>query len=152
MGYPNLCRIFILCIAWLLPFALFAHESTFTCQMHVAKGKCWRDFDVVVRVLDATSEQVLADAALGKNIMAVKKDFPCKPLQPITFNASYAPELWQGDSDRRFYAKGRWSTPAELSKDAKAWVIKICYPAQFTQLPLPKSFGEGCACDFTSTH
>ncbi len=149
MKYLNILALSLLSSSMLFSSSLFAEEKNFVCKLHLAKGECWQDYEVKVQIMNAVTYSVKKEVKLAANEMSKKEEFPCHPREQITFTASYSPEIWQGDKSKLFDTNKIWNTPSSLSETAGAWIVKICYPKQFSEVPLPAGAGKDCKCNFS---
>lgn len=135
---------FAICLLLLVSQTTWSIQCFFT----LVKDNCWLDYDVTVNVTDAiTSKPVLTITVPKGKKSWERKTFDCQPLQSLDFVAKFSPIFWESDKGKTFKGKRTWTLPVHMEKGDTAWNITVCYPEQFTAIPLPPTAGSNCACD-----
>jgi len=101
-------------------------------------------------VLDANTNQQLLSVVVPKGKSWTREPFTCQPEQKLMYQVTFKPTIWQGQEDKKYMALRYWFLPAVIKPDESAWELKICYPADFAEVPLPATANANCHCDFTS--
>ena len=62
--------------------------------------------------------------------------------------ARYTPVFWQSDIGKTYDAQHSWSLPDEVNPGDMAWNVSVCFPADFSLVPMPPQATNNCKCDF----
>lgn len=136
--------ILISCTLFSAP--LFAFPCIFT----LLKDSCWTDFNVTVVVTDVLTDKPVLSITVPKGQSWGRQSFECQPSQKLIYSATFNPIIWEGTEDKVYYAQQYWSLPEAFTTKQKAWEIPVCYPAAFSEVPLPATGGANCRCDFNT--
>lgn len=129
---------------WL--FAVSTLASAFQCYLTLMKDSCWTNYNVTVTVTDTKTNQVLTTVVVAQGSQWYRQRFDCQPGQNLMFQATFLPVFWQTDQGRVFSGSHYWQLPATVQNNATAWNIPICYPADFSEVPLPPDAKGNCQC------
>ena len=121
--------------------------SAFTCFLTLVKDSCWTDYDVTVNMGDATTGKPVLTLSVPKGKSFSRQEFTCNAGQVFNYKASFSPIFWQADKGKIFPGKRTWSLPDTIKKGDTAWNITICYPSEFSEIPLPPTATANCKCD-----
>ena len=152
IGFPfkriwiMLTRVFILFLAFISSSQLWA----ITCYYTLAKENCWSKYTISVDVIDAMSNKVLTTVTVPEGKMWVRQTFPCEAAQKLMYQARFSPMIWESEKGKVYPAKNYWSLPTEIHPGDTAWNVSVCYPEDFSQVPLPPEATGHCSCDFKS--
>ncbi|KTD09104.1 periplasmic protein [Legionella gratiana] len=141
-----LARIFIVAVSLISSNSLWA----ITCYYTLAKDNCWSNYTVTVDVMDAATAKVLTTAIIPPGKSWVRQSFLCEPGQKLMYRAQFSPAIWESGKGESYYAKNYWSLPNEVNPGDSAWNVSVCYPSDFSQIPLPPDATGTCKCDFDS--
>lgn len=122
----------------------------FTCYYTLAKDNCWAKYNVTVEVLDAATAKVLTTVVVPAGTPWVRQEFSCEVGEKLMYRARFSPIIWESEKGKAYSAKNYWSLPNEMKPGDSAWNVSVCYPADFSQVPLPPEAGGTCKCDFDS--
>lgn len=123
----------------------------FTCYYTFAKANCWTKYNVTVDVIDAKSTKVLTTVTVPAGKSWTRASFNCETNgQTLMYRAQFSPVIWDNDKGKVFYAKNYLSLPHEVNPKDSAWNISVCYPKDFSQVPIPPNATYDCACDFST--
>lgn len=131
--------------------ALFSTQIlAFPCIFTLVKDSCWTDFNVTVVVTDVQTNKPIMSITAPKGKSWQRQSFECQPGQKLVYSATFNPVIWEGTEGRVYHAQQYWSLPESHTAKQAAWEIPVCYPAAFSEVPLPATGGENCRCDFLS--
>lgn len=140
-------RSFIL-MAAMLGVAPVVNTHAFQCYITVMKGNCWKNFNVKIDVIDdETQQHVVPTIDLNKETMWQRKPFECQPRQAFNYLASYTPPIWQDNQGKQYPSKRIWYMPEKIKPKVGAWEIPLCFPTDFSSVPLPPNADDLCTCD-----
>lgn len=140
----------------LLPTVLSAALSfssaadAYTCFFTLVKDSCWTDYNVTVDVTDASTSKTLFRISVPKGKSWARKKFSCDAAESFDYRASFSPVFWQSDKGKHFSGKRTWTLPQTMKAGDTAWSITVCYPEEFSEVPLPPTANSQCACDMKS--
>jgi hypothetical protein len=141
-----LARPFILISGFIFSCPLWA----FTCYYTLVKDSCWTKYNVTVDVIDAATEKVIISPTVPAGKSWVREKFSCSIAQSLMFRAQFSPVFWESDKGKTYAAKRNWPMPGAINPGDSAWDVQVCYPADFSQVPLPPDATNNCKCDFGS--
>lgn len=139
-------RIFI----GILSVLCFSSSWGMTCYYTLVKDNCWTQYNVRVEVTDAVTFKALTTVAVPAGTSWTREAFSCTPGQKLFYKARFSPPIWESDKDKVYSAITYWSLPSEIKSGETAWNISVCYPASFSDIPLPPDAAGNCRCDFSS--
>jgi hypothetical protein len=126
---------------------LISKVWAFPCYLTVVKGRCWvEDYDVNVTVQDASNQKTITTINVAKGKPWARASFECAPSQTLQYFATYSPSIWQNE-DKSYKAKKYSVLDSEIDPTDVAWSLQICYPDDFSNVPLPPKAGADCSCD-----
>ena len=71
------------------------------------------------------------------------------PGDNLYLTSTFHPRIWSNDqADRVYRPKERWQVPMELTEGTEIYRVKVCFPDDFHQTPIPPDSTGDCACDF----
>lgn len=123
---------------------------SFTCYYTLAKDSCWTNYNVSVEVQDASTLKSLLTLDVPAGKQWGRGSFECNPMQSLVYIAQFSPVFWQNDKGKTYSALRNWVLPQKINPGELAWTIPVCYPADFSQVPLPPDAKGNCKCDFTN--
>lgn len=135
-------------IASLALFAVFPSWA-FNCYYTLAKDNCWNTYDVAVDIIDGKSGAILTTVEVPKGESWTRTSFSCEPLQPLVYKARFSPVFWEQDKGKSYFSLNSWVMPETINPGDSAWNVSVCYPADFSQVPMPPEATGNCKCDFT---
>lgn len=121
---------------------------SFTCYFTLAKDNCWTKYSVSVDVIDANTAQVLKTIVVPAGQSWTRDSFICKPGQKLKYHTQFTPVIWESDKGKIYPAKDYWSLPAAIAAGSTAWELSVCYPSDFSELPMPPEATSNCSCNF----
>lgn len=124
--------------------------AAYTCFFNFVKDSCWTDYDVTVDVTNAATSKKLFSLSVPKGQSWARKQFSCDAAESFNYSASFSPVFWQSDEGKHFSGKRTWTLPQTMTKGDTAWVITVCFPEQFSEVPLPPTANSKCVCDIQS--
>lgn len=139
-------RVIVSFFLWL---ALSSSAFAFKCYFTLVKDSCWLNYDVKVNVIDTLSNKVLLTASIPRGKSWVREEFSCQPTQNLLYTATFSPIIWEKDTGKEYRALRYWTLPGDIKPGEKAWNIPVCYPAAFSEVPLPPEATGNCHCDFS---
>lgn len=120
--------------------------SAFQCYLTLMKDSCWTNYNVTVTVTDTKTNQVLTTVIVAQGSQWYRQSFTCQPGQNLMFQATFLPVFWQSDQGRVFSGSHYWQLPAAVQGNDTAWNVPLCYPADFSEVPLPPDATGNCQC------
>jgi hypothetical protein len=138
-------------ISIILMVSLFAADvAAFPCFITMIKGKCWKNYTLSVDVIDSVENKVLMRMNVPKGKAWVRQPFDAKPKQRFILQATYSPSFWATDKNIKYHAKRYWALPETLASGVIAWNVDVCFPDNFSGVPMPPDAGQDCSCDKNS--
>ena len=139
-------RLLILSISWLFASPLWAIMCYFT----LVKDNCWIKYNVSVDVMDAVTAKVLTTVTVPAGKPWARVTFPCETNgQKLMYHAQFTPSIWESEKGKVYSARNYWSLPNEVNAGDSAWNVSVCYPSDFSEVPLPPEASGTCKCDFS---
>lgn len=134
----------------LLLITLATSASAIKCYITIAKDNCWMDYNVTVNVLDASNDnKLLATVIIPEGSAWARQPFVCQPKQELKLQAQFTPVFWQDDVGKVYDGLQYWTLPEKVGAGETVWNINVCYPKQFSEVPLPPQATSNCVCDFS---
>ncbi len=124
--------------------------QAFPCFLTMVKDNCWANYNVTVEVTNATTGKLITTIIVPQGQPWVRQQFVCQPADTISLTATFTPVFWQSDKDKVYAAQHTWTFPQAVAAGDTAWNINVCYPAEFSEVPLPPEAGANCKCDIDS--
>ena len=140
------------CMSFCLLLLVAAPALAFKCYVTAMKDSCWDDYDVTIKVMNsATKKELASDIVLKKGALKWQRvSFDCEPQESLYYSATFTPEIWEGGAGKVYYSQRYWNLPKAIKKGELAWNINLCFPKEFSQVPLPPNVSGQCKCDFNS--
>ncbi len=123
---------------------------SFTCYYTLVKDNCWTNYDVSVDVIDASNTNKVFSLTVPKGKSWGRVEFSCTAAQSLLYYSRYSPVFWQSEKGKTYPALRNWTLPGKINPGDLAWTIPVCFPADFSQVPLPPDAKGNCKCDFSS--
>ena len=121
------------------------------CQVILAKGSCWLDYEVQVRTLNAATFEAKETITLPAGQSSVTTAIGCDPYEALTFQATFSPAIWAEETDRWYQSNRIWNVPSQI-EPGETWQIKVCFATDFMRVPMPaNSSAANCQCVFSTT-
>jgi hypothetical protein len=133
----------------LLGLALSNLTWAFKCYYTLAKDSCWTPYNVSVTVSDGSTATDLFTVTIPAGQQWVRKEFECSKTQALKYIATFTPIFWESGKGKTFPALRAWYLPGKINSGDSAWEIPVCYPKDFSNVPLPPDAKGNCACDFS---
>lgn len=131
-------------------FFVSTQIKAFPCYLTLVKDSCWTDYNVTVVVFDVASNASLVSVNIPKGQSWVRQSFTCQPAQSLKYQATFQPAFWESDIGKVYMGMNYWTLPTAVTNNDTAWEVPLCYPAAFSEVPLPPDATANCRCDFTS--
>lgn len=144
-GWIMFIRIFIAFFSLLCSFSSWS----IICYYTLAKDSCWTEYNVTVGVIDSRTGATLTTVTVPKGKQWVRKEFACQPGQKLMYTAQFSPVFWQADIGKSYSAQNYWFLPDAVNPGDTAWTLSVCYPSDFSLVPMPPTANGTCACDFS---
>lgn len=101
--------------------------------------------------MDALSAKVLTTATVPAGKSWTRVTFPCETNgQKLMYRAQFSPSIWDSEKGKVYMAKNYWSLPNGVNEGDSAWNVSVCYPSDFSEVPMTPEATGSCACDFSS--
>jgi hypothetical protein len=127
--------------------AFFSYQAfAFPCYVTVMKDNCWKNYNVTVDMEDTSTEKSLVSVVISDQESWARGKFDCHPKQTFKLLGQFTPAFWASDEGKVYYGKRYWSLPEQIG-DNVAWHMKLCYPSDFSEVPLPPDASGACQCD-----
>ncbi|WP_133130069.1 hypothetical protein [Legionella yabuuchiae] len=137
----------IACLGFL---GLSAPVWAFPCFITLAKDSCWEDYNVTVTVQSVMNDsKALATIVVPEGSTWGRQQFECQLKEELGFVAEFNPVFWEGDSGKKYQGAHFWFLPEQHTGDETAWNINLCFPKDFSEVPMPPQAGSKCTCDFS---
>ena len=122
----------------------------FTCYYTLAKDSCWTNYEVTVDVIDASNLKKVFSLTVPKGKSWGRAEFTCTEAQSLLYYSRYSPVFWQSEQGKTYPALRNWTLPGKINPGDLAWTIPVCFPRDFSQVPLPPDAKGNCKCDFAN--
>ncbi len=122
----------------------------FICYYTLAKDNCWTNYEVTVDVIDASNLNKVFSLTVPKGKSWGRAEFTCTEAQSLLYYARYSPIFWNSEKGKTYPALRNWTLPGKINPGDLAWTIPVCFPADFSQVPLPPDAKGNCKCDFSN--
>lgn len=119
----------------------------FPCYFTLIKDNCWLNYDVTVQVTDASTGKPVTSVEVPKGSTWERISFTCQAGQKFNYSAVFKPEIWQGAADKVYTATHYWFLPDSPKPTEAAWDIQVCFPKNFSGVPIPDKSTGNCACE-----
>ena len=130
----------------LISFCFTTQLYAFPCFVTLVKDSCWTNYDVSVDVIGTAKGNVITTVLIPKGQSWARGSFSCQPLDGLSYKATFSPVFWKNDTGKVYNAVRDYSLPATIQPGETAWNINICYPADFSEVPLPPTADSNCKC------
>lgn len=138
----------IACLSIILMGLSFSFEAlAFTCYFTLVKNSCWKNYDVTVELMNASSSKSMVKTTAPKGKDWIRTQFTCEPNQAFNYHATFLPIIWDADKGKVYPGKSTWSLPPQIKKGDTAWNITMCFPEEFAEVPYPLDATGNCKCD-----
>lgn len=139
-------RLFVLLLGSIFITPLWA----ITCYYTLAKDNCWTKYNVTVDVMDGNTAKILTSVTVPAGKQWTRVTFPCETNgQKLIYSSHFSPPIWESEKGKVYPAKNSWSLPNEVKPGDSAWNVSVCYPSDFSQVPMPPEATNSCKCDFS---
>lgn len=138
---------------WMIPLSFICTSPLWalTCYYTLAKENCWLKYNVTVQVTDAANDKLLATVTVPAGQLWTRVTFPCETTgQKLMYKAQFSPVIWESERGKIYPARNFWSLPNKVNPGDSAWNVSVCYPTDFSQVPMPPEATGHCKCDFDS--
>lgn len=135
---------------FLTGFLVLPQGNAFTCFATIAKDNCWSTYTVVVQVIDASNDAVVTTVTVPAGKPWAREQFTCQPEQKLRFSAEFSPLIWEQDAGKSYDGQHYWFLPQAINPGEGAWNISVCFPGQFSEVPMPPQATANCACDMAT--
>ena len=120
------------------------------CYFTVAKGGCWKDYDVDVVLVNRAKQENVQTIHIPKGQLYTRVNVECQSKDVFSAFAQFSPAVFEEEENNKYPGVRFWAMPLTAPKPGGVWEIDICYPLQFAKLPMPKTDNSDCKCDFSS--
>ena len=124
----------------------YVQVYAFPCFITMVKDSCWAQYNVEVKISDSATNKVVATSSIPVGKSWDRQKFNCEPAETLSLRASFNPVFWESDTGKTYAARHSWSLPLTITKDESAWNITVCYPKDFSEVPMPPEAGNNCKC------
>lgn len=131
----------------LLGIGVTMQSQAFPCFLTLVKDNCWTNYDVTVTVTNASAAKTVVTITAGKGKAWERQKFDCQPAEALSLQAVFTPVFWEADLGKVYPARHDWLLPEAVSKGDTAWNIPVCYPADFSEVPMPPNISGNCICN-----
>ena len=136
-------KLIVMVLGWVLSMQLHA----FPCFLTMVKDSCWANYSVTVDVLNAGTGKPITTIIIPQGKSWTRQQFSCEPKDVMSLKATFTPVFWENDATKIYPSKRDWSLPETIAKGDTAWSITMCYPADFSEVPLPPDANGHCICN-----
>ena len=120
------------------------------CYFTVAKGGCWKDYNVDVVLVNTAKQENVQTIHIPKGQLYTRVNVECQSKDVFSAFAQFSPAVFEEEANNKYPGVRFWAMPLTAPKPGVVWEIDICYPLQFAKLPMPKTDNSDCKCDFSS--
>lgn len=131
----------------LLAAGFISEAHAFPCYITLVKDSCWTNYNVSVDVMNVLTEKHVTTIHVDQGKSWSRVEFNCDAKDTVRFKASFSPAFWESDKGKQFSAKRYWSFPEEILPKQSAWNMTLCYPGDFSAVPLPPDVSGDCRCN-----
>lgn len=118
----------------------------FPCFLTMVKDQCWDKYTITINVMNSKKDESIMNVIIPQGQSWVRQPFDCEPAESITLHAQFSPVFWEKDEGKIYSGIHDWQLPESIKKDEKAWNITVCYPKDFSAVPLPPEAKSQCGC------
>ncbi|WP_173236801.1 hypothetical protein [Legionella antarctica] len=122
---------------------------SFPCYYTLVKDSCWTKYNVSVDVIDPVTSSKLLTVTVPSGKSWVRETFDCHAAQGLIYIAKFNPVFWKNDAGKTYQGLRNWFLPGAINPGDTAWTIPVCYPKDFSEVPLPPEADGNCKCDFS---
>lgn len=142
-------KLMLMSLLFLMNTPLWADaKAPYPCQVRLIKTDCWKDVEVTVIAKDSeTHKNIGGPIVLAKDSFETMQSLPCQPSQTMNFSATVLPTAWEG-VNTVYPSINFFNSPSKLPKNAEKWIVSLCFPDDFSSVPLPLSSNKTCRCHF----
>ncbi|MDP3561861.1 MAG: hypothetical protein Q8R83_06765 [Legionellaceae bacterium] len=134
----------------ILSYCFCVQAHAFTCYITMVKDSCWKDYNLIVRVSDASTNAESTTITVPAGKLWERQEFECKEKQTLALVAQFNPVFWSGDENKTFPAQRYWKLPDNIESGITGWNVTVCFPKWFADVPLPPHATADCKCDMDS--
>lgn len=116
------------------------------CFLTMVKDSCWTNYNLSVKVTDASTGKQITTVTVPQGKSWAREEFDCRPAETLSLVATFAPVFWADDEGKTYAAQHNWKLPETVTKGDTAWNITMCYPKEFSEVPLPPEASGNCQC------
>lgn len=131
----------------LLGVGFTVQVQAFPCFLTMVKDSCWGDYNVTVVATDGSTGKQITTVVVPQGQSWSRVQFDCQPAEAISFIATFTPVIWESDKGKSYAAQRQWTLPEVIKQGDTAWNITMCYPAEFSEVPLPPTANNNCKCN-----
>lgn len=135
-----------LTIIVLLGFSSSLVARPFDCDIRLTKSNCWYDREVRVQVINGANLEVETMHTISADKKYLVIPLNCNKVHRFTLKAAFDPPIWDDDKGRWFNSQRMWVVPNFIPVEQKQWVAEVCFPDDFSGVPLPLEDFTQCEC------
>lgn len=133
-------------IAAFIGVGLTAQVHSFPCFITMIKDSCWTNYNLTVTVNNATTGKTVTTVSVPQGTSWARQQFDCQPADVLSYSAIFNPVFWQNDEGKTYAGQNETILPKAIGQGETAWNINLCYPAQFSEVPMPPEADSHCKC------
>lgn len=121
-----------------------------TCKVVLHKNSCWQDFQVTADIsVNSGDAKQTSELVVKKGAAVAELTYACTQNDTISIVSHFTPTIWKGRQGAKYKSAKTWNVP-QLPKEAKEWVISLCFPEDFQRVPDPFGDLQDCQCESRS--
>lgn len=133
-------------IITLVLFVFSSAVSAYDCYLTGILGPCWKNYVVTIKVLDNDTDKTLATITIPKGKLWAREKITCVPRQAFLYQASFTPKIWKDNPKNVYGAISIYHTPEKFQDNTTGFIVPICFPRDFSEVPLPPDAKSLCDC------
>jgi hypothetical protein len=134
----------------LLSLCFFTNAQAIQCFFTLVKDSCWKNYNVNVDLMNASNGKKIISMIVPEGQSWLRQPFTCSPGDTLSLQATFNPAFWESEADKVYSGKNYWGLPKVLAEGEVAWNVTICYPKDFSEVPMPPDANGKCKCDLSS--
>lgn len=131
-------------------FWMIGQAYAVECYVTLIKAPCYQDYDVHFTLSDSVTKKAILELDLPKSQFWTRKSFQCTPGQVVGISSSISPVIWEEDAGKIYEGTHFTKFPDIEPPTGTIWAIDVCFPVQFSKVPIPPKITGSCGCDKSS--
>jgi hypothetical protein len=131
----------------ILSTSIYTSSYAIQCFFTMVKDSCWKDYNLSVDLINAKTGKNILTVLIPQGQLWIRQPFKCSAGDTLSLQATFNPAFWESDADKVYSGQHYWGLPKVLQEGEVAWNVTICYPKEFSAVPLPPDASGNCGCN-----